>query len=105
MQRNEYEKRVSDAAAFQRLYSMPEWKLVDDLLVQMSEDTSKKALLDIPREKLGVVYDMLNGRQECILLIRDAMMGWVQDLNLRPELIDPEPNEVPDLPQPAGEKP
>ena len=95
MTRKEYEKRTAAAAAFQKLIAMPEWKLIDDLLVELSEEASKRPVLDIPREKLETVYDMLNGRQECILLIKNAMMEWMADMNLRPEVIDPEPDTAP----------
>lgn len=90
MTRKEYEKRTSNAAAFQKLIAMPEWLIVDELLVTLSEDSTARPLLDVPREKLQTVYDMLVGRQECILLIKNAMMEWTSDLALRPEIIDPE---------------
>ena len=95
MTRSEYEKRTAAAAAFQKLIAMPEWLIIDELLVSMSEDASARAVLDVPREQLSTVYDMLNGRQECILLIRNAMMEWTADLALRPEAIDPEPEVAP----------
>lgn len=95
MTRAEYEKRSADAAAFKKLIEMPEWKLIDDLLVKMSDDAAKFPVIGIPREKLELIYDMMNGRQECILLIKNAMMEWIGDLNLRPEAIDPEPDTAP----------
>jgi hypothetical protein len=101
MTRAEYEKRVSTANAFKKLIEMPEWSIVDELLVKMSEDAAKMPLLDVPREKLQTVYDMANGRQECILLIRNAMMEWLGDLQLRPEAIDPEPVTAPTSETPA----
>lgn len=94
MTRAEYEKRVGEAAMFQKLIALPEWKLIDDLLVRMSEASARQPMLDVPREKLMTVYDMLNGRQECILLLKNAMMEWIADLELRPEAIDPEAGET-----------
>lgn len=92
MTRSEYEKRTADAAAFQKLVSMPEWLVVDELLVKILDDSSKSPMLAVPREKLECVYDMLNGQQACILLIKSAIMEWTSDLGLRPEMIDEEPS-------------
>lgn len=95
MTRSEYEKRTKAAADFKALIALPEWLVIDELLVRLSEDASTRPVLDVPREKLQTIYDMLLGRQECILLIRNAMMEWTEDLALRPEAIDPEPTPPP----------
>jgi hypothetical protein len=73
MTRAEYNERVNKAQAFAKLTAMPEWCIVDELMVRLSEEAGTFPALSIPREGLERVYDMLAGRQECIALIQNAL--------------------------------
>lgn len=90
MQRAEFDKRKSQSEAFLKLIAMPEWQVIDDMLVQIDTDTRNLKLLEMPPEKLTMIADMAKGRLECIAIIRDYMAQWISDRDLKPSEIDVE---------------
>lgn len=91
MTRAEYDRRVEAAAKFKKLMEVPEFCLVDELMVKLNREASELSMLTVPREQITRVYDMLSGRLECVALIQNAFREWIQDLALDPKEIDPEP--------------
>lgn len=90
MTRAEFEKRKSQSDAFLKLIALPEWQVIDEMLVQIDTDTRNLKLLDMPPDKLTMIADMAKGRIECIAIIRDYMAQWISDRELKPSEVDVE---------------
>lgn len=95
MTRAEYERRKSASDAFLRLTALDDWKVIDNMLVSIVDDTRDIRLLDVPPAALTTVMEMLKGRLECIDLIRQYMSQWIADRALNPSEIDPEDKNAP----------